>query len=222
MKETKKAILELLSKKSNGKKSSKFDSLVLNLALQKVDSDDFEFDGEAVYTTDKECLIYLVSNTTNYVIPEGVVTIGEMAFRSKKQLKSVTIASTIETIEKDAFYDCDDLETVFIPAQVKAVRAYAFAECDSLKQVTFAGVPEKLSRHVFDDSDNIHRITIPQGSFKFFKKALHYNSDEEYKLLEKPAAEAKPTKEEPKASVVKAEASTEAKPQKDEKNKNNK
>ncbi len=222
MKETKKAILDLLSKKSNGKKSSKFDSLVLNLALQKVDSDDFEFDGEAVYTTDKECLIYLVSNATNFVVPEGVVTIGEMAFRSKKQLKSVTIASTVETIEKDAFYDCDDLETVFIPAQVKAVRAYAFAECDSLKQVTFAGVPNRLSRHSFDDSDNIHRLIIPKGSYKFFKKALHYNSDEDYKLLEKPEADAKATNDEPKASAVKTEKTTPAQALKNESNKNNK
>lgn len=222
MKETKKAILELLSKKSNGKKSSRFDSLVLNLALQKVDSDDFEFDGEAVYTTDKECLIYLVSNTSCFVVPEGVVTIGEMAFRSKKQLKSVTIASTVETIEKDAFYDCDDLETVFIPAQVKAIRAYAFAECDNLKQVTFAGVPEKLSRHAFDDSDNIHRIIVPEGSLKYFRKALHYREDEEYILAEKPAATEATDKEEQKAPAQQADAAPTTKPLKEEKQKNNK
>ncbi len=222
MKETKKAILELLSKKSQGKKSFKFDALVLNLALQKVDSDDFEFDGEAVYTTDKTCLIYLVSSATNFAIPEGVVTVGEMAFRSKKHLRSVTIASTVETIEKDAFYDCDKLETVYIPAQVKAVRAYAFAECDRLKQVTFTGVPEKLSRHAFDDCDNMHRIVIPEGSFKFFKKALHYSGEEEYTLLEKPAADNRPAGEKPEAPKAEAKAAAEAAPLKDEKKKNNK
>lgn len=37
MKENKKAILEILKKKS--KKDGKFESLVLNLALQKIDSD---------------------------------------------------------------------------------------------------------------------------------------------------------------------------------------
>lgn len=41
MKENKKAILEILKKKS--KKDGKFESLVLNLALQKIDSDSFEF-----------------------------------------------------------------------------------------------------------------------------------------------------------------------------------
>ena len=55
MKENKKAILEILKKKSSkkeGKKDDKFESLVLNLALQKIDSDDFDYDGEAVYSTD--------------------------------------------------------------------------------------------------------------------------------------------------------------------------
>ena len=47
MKENKKAILEILKKKSSkkeGKKDDKFESLVLNLALQKIDSDDFDYD----------------------------------------------------------------------------------------------------------------------------------------------------------------------------------
>ena len=54
MKENKKAILEILKKKS--KKDGKFENLVLNLALQKIDSDNFEFDGEAVYTGRQEAL----------------------------------------------------------------------------------------------------------------------------------------------------------------------
>ena len=56
MKESKKMILRLLSK--DGKKSKKFDLLVLNLALQKIDSDNFDFDGQAVYTADRKRLVY--------------------------------------------------------------------------------------------------------------------------------------------------------------------
>lgn len=83
MKENKKAILEILKKKSSkkeGKKDDKFESLVLNLALQKIDSDDFDYDGEAVYSTDKKRLIYCMSNETSFTVPEGVTVIGEMAF----------------------------------------------------------------------------------------------------------------------------------------------
>ena len=184
MKENKKAILEILKKSS--KKDGKFENLVLNLALQKIDSDSFEFDGNAVYTNDKKRLVYCMSQKTSFTIPEGVEIIGEMAFRGKKALKNVIIANSVKEIEHDAFYDCDELDNVYVPAGVKVVRSYAFAECDKLKKITFAGTPEKIGRHTFDDCDQLHDIIVPAGSSKFFRKELHFiDGDTDYLVLEK-------------------------------------
>ena len=189
MKENKKAILEILKKSS--KKDGKFENLVLNLALQKIDSDSFEYDGEAVYTNDKKRLVYCMSQETSFTIPEGVEVIGEMAFRGKKALKNVIIANSVKEIEHDAFYDCDELDNVYVPAGVKVVRSYAFAECDKLKKVTFAGTPEKVSRHTFDDCDQLHDIIVPAGSSKFFRKELHFiDGDTDYLVLEDPKKKA--------------------------------
>ena len=186
MKENKKAILEILKKKAS-KKDGKFESLVLNLALQKIDSDSFEYDGEAVYTANKERLVYCMSNETSFTIPEGVAVIGEMAFRGKKQLKNIIIASTVKEIEHDAFYDCDELDNIYVPAGVKEIKSYAFAECDKLKRITFAGTPKKLSRHAFDDCDQLHDIIVPAGTGKDFRKALHYiDGDTDYIVFEVP------------------------------------
>ena len=183
MKENKKAILEILKKSS--KKDGKFENLVLNLALQKIDSDSFEYDGEAVYTNDKKRLVYCMSQETSFTIPEGVEVIGEMAFRGKKALKNVIIANSVKEIEHDAFYDCDELDNVYVPAGVKVVKSYAFAECDKLKKVTFAGTPNKVSRHAFDDCDQLHDIIVPVGSSKFFRKELHFiDGDTDYLVLE--------------------------------------
>ena len=183
MKENKKAILEILKKSS--KKDGKFENLVLNLALQKIDSDSFEYDGDAVYTNDKKRLVYCMSQETSFTIPEGVEVIGEMAFRGKKALKNVIIANSVKEIEHDAFYDCDELDNIYVPAGVKVVRSYAFAECDKLKKVTFAGTPEKVSRHTFDDCDQLHDIIVPAGSSKFFRKELHFiDGDTDYLVLE--------------------------------------
>ena len=189
MKENKKAILEILKKSS--KKDGKFENLVLNLALQKIDSDNFEFDGDAVYTNDKKRLVYCMSQETSFTIPEGVEVIGEMAFRGKKALKNVIIANSVKEIEHDAFYDCDELDNVYVPAGVKVVRSYAFAECDKLKKVTFAGTPEKVGRHTFDDCDQLHDIIVPAGSSKFFRKELHFiDGDTDYLVLEDPKKKA--------------------------------
>ena len=189
MKENKKAILEILKKSS--KKDGKFENLVLNLALQKIDSDSFEYDGNAVYTNDKKRLVYCMSQETSFTIPEGVEIIGEMAFRGKKALKNVIIANSVKEIEHDAFYDCDELDNIYVPAGVKIVRSYAFAECDKLKKVTFAGTPEKVSRHTFDDCDQLHDIIVPVGSSKFFRKELHFiDGDTDYLVLEDPKKKA--------------------------------
>ena len=183
MKENKKAILEILKKSS--KKDGKFENLVLNLALQKIDSDSFEFDGDAVYTNDKKRLVYCMSQEASFAIPEGVEIIGEMAFRGKKALKNVIIANSVKEIEHDAFYDCDELDNVYVPAGVKVVKSYAFAECDKLKKITFAGTPEKVGRHTFDDCDQLHDIIVPAGSSKFFRKELHFiDGDTDYLVLE--------------------------------------
>lgn len=192
MKENKKAILEILKKKS--KKDGRFENLVLNLALQKIDSDSFEFDGDAVYTANKKRLVYCMSQNEQFTIPEGVIIIGEMAFRGKKQLKCINIPNSVKEIEHDAFYDCDGLDNVFIPAGVKEVKSYAFAECDKLKKMTFAGVPAKLSRHTFDDCDQLHDIIVPAGTSKTFRKALHFiDGDTDFLVLEKPADKAAAT-----------------------------
>ena len=189
MKENKKAILDILKKKS--KKDGKFENLVLNLALQKIDSDSFEFDGDAVYTNDKKRLVYCMSQEASFTIPEGVEIIGEMAFRGKKTLKNIIIANSVKEIEHDAFYDCDELDNVYVPAGVKVVKSYAFAECDKLKKVTFAGTPNKLSRHAFDDCDQLHDIIVPVGSSKFFRKELHFiDGDTDYLVLEDPKKKA--------------------------------
>ena len=185
MKENKKAILEILKK--NSKKDGKFENLVLNLALQKIDSDSFEYDGNAVYTNDKKRLVYCMSQEASFTIPEGVEIIGEMAFRGKKALKNIIIANSVKEIEHDAFYDCDELDNVYVPAGVKVVRSYAFAECDKLKKITFAGTPNKVSRHAFDDCDQLHDIIVPVGSSKFFRKELHFvDGDTDYLVLEDP------------------------------------
>lgn len=191
MKETKKSILKVL-KKDGKKKASKFDRMVLLLALQKIESDSFELDGEAIYTDDRHCLVYCLSQNESFVVPEGVEVIGEMAFRRKKNLKSVVLPAGLQKISRDAFYDCDQLDNVYIPASVMDINGYSFAECDGLRTVTFAAKPKHLSRHTFEDSDNLMRVVVPQGTSEAFKKALHYDSiDDEYLFVEnKPKTEA--------------------------------
>ncbi len=184
MKESKKNILKVLSGDGK-KKNGKFDRMVLLLALQKIDSDQFEYDDEAVYTADRRCLVYCLSQKDSVTVPEGVEVIGEMAFRRKKNLKNVILPTGLQKISRDAFFDCDRLDAVYVPATVSEVGGYAFAECEALKTVTFAGKPKHLSRHAFEDSDSLSRVVVPTGMMEAFQKALHYDGvEDEYLIVE--------------------------------------
>lgn len=187
MKEDKKKILDLL--KTASKKKSKFENLVLNLALQKVNSDRFEYDGKAVYTSDMTTLIYSLADETEFIIPEGVKTIGRMALTQHQKLQKIKFASTVEKIERDAFSDCDALETVTIPATVKGIYGFAFAECDNLREVIFEGVPEHLGRRTFLGSENLHVIRVPKGSADFFRQKLHLVDDPDVLVVERETAD---------------------------------
>ena len=199
MKESKKNILKVLSNDGK-KKTGKFDRMVLLLALQKIDGDQFEYDDEAVYTADRRCLVYSLSQKDSITVPEGVEVIGEMAFRRKKNLKNVILPTGLQTISRDAFFDCDRLDAVYIPATVREVEGYAFAECESLKTVIFAGKPKHISRHAFEDSDSLSRIVVPAGMAEAFNKALHYDSvEDEYLIVEAQAKKTEKPEGEPKS-----------------------
>ena len=127
----KKEILEILKKQS--KKPRKYENLVVNLALQKLNTDKFEFDGKMVFNADKTILIYVVANDEAITVPDTVKVIGQMAFMQHQKLKEITIPASVEKIDKEAFAECDNLTKVVIPASVKGVYGFAFSECDRLK-----------------------------------------------------------------------------------------
>lgn len=77
-------------------------------------------------------------------IGESVECIGEEAFKTCKQLKTVVFAdaSQLKTIDKRAFYQCYKLEEVILPMPLKDIGIDAFRYCNALKTLSF---PESLT-----------------------------------------------------------------------------
>lgn len=167
----KKEILDKISKLA--KKGKKFESLVINRVLQRLDSEDFLIVEKAVCTADHKRLIYVLGDDSDVSIDEGVEVIGEMAIANKKNLKSITLPNSLKKIERDAFMDCDALESVHIPAQVEEIDAYAFSDCDGLKSVYFEKLPKNLHRKAFDECDKLREISVPSEAVKAVRKILH-------------------------------------------------
>lgn len=71
-------------------------------------------------------------NLTKVTIPEGVVGIGEDAFRNCYSLEEVKLPNSLLSIEDMAFYSCSNLTNIVIPNGVKIIGRYAFRGCNGL------------------------------------------------------------------------------------------
>ena len=78
---------------------------------------------------------------SDLVIPEGVTSIGSMAFFGCMGLKSVTLPSTLNSIENFAFSYCTGIKSITIPDGVTTIGINAFSNCAGLQSITIpAGV----------------------------------------------------------------------------------
>lgn len=69
------------------------------------------------------------------VLPEGLITISQNAFRRCADLVSVTLPSTLETIGGSAFAYCTALTDVTFPASLRTLEVSAFYGCTELTKV---------------------------------------------------------------------------------------
>jgi hypothetical protein len=66
------------------------------------------------------------------VTVEGCETIGYAAFRNSKKLRSVSLPDNLVTMEDEAFYGCARLGKTVIPSSVTKIGVDAFSGCEQL------------------------------------------------------------------------------------------
>lgn len=90
-------------------------------------------DGVLFSKTDKRLICYPKAYTSaEYVIPQGIQIIGDCAFGSCDNLKSIIIPDSVTSIGDSAFYDCSSLTSITIPDSVINIGINPFSNCPSL------------------------------------------------------------------------------------------
>ena len=104
---------------------------------------------------DNRCLIvndtlrfFAPSGLTQYIIPDGVTTIGESAFASCLDLTSVTIPKSVTYIGGDAFYECYGLTSVtaYNPTPVDISTVFYRVDCSNCTLYVPAESVEKYKK----------------------------------------------------------------------------
>jgi len=81
------------------------------------------------------------------VVPEGVVEIGEGAFRGMRQIRRVILPASCKMIGDYAFDGCRNLEEIVLPETLAGIGSFAFKNCSALERIvlprTVASIPSQ-------------------------------------------------------------------------------
>ncbi|MBR7176708.1 MAG: leucine-rich repeat domain-containing protein [Clostridia bacterium] len=102
---------------------------------------------------------YNSKNLTSVVIPEGVTSIGNLAFYSSS-MENVLLPSTLETIGNRAFYGCSNLVEINLPASVTTIGSHAFANCKKVQSVVVPNGVTSLEMYTFAGCTSLKTLTI--------------------------------------------------------------
>jgi len=101
-------------------------------------------------------------NINNLVLPDGMTSIGDNAFRGCS-ITSVTIPNSVQTIKVSAFENCVNLTSIDIPNSVISIGNRAFYNCNKLEAVTIPNLVQSIGESAFYGCSRLIKV-INQSS----------------------------------------------------------
>ena len=100
---------------------------------------------------------------TEVVIPDGVETIGENAFKGSKKLTKVTIPDSVSVIERGAFSGCISLQSINLPNGLEIIEENAFGGDLRLTNITIPSSVKQIGRGAFNNCTSLKSMVIPDS-----------------------------------------------------------
>lgn len=93
-------------------------------------------------------------------------------FDYSKDLKSVTLCSSITNIPIGAFAGCESLESIILPHGIITIDDEAFKGCKRLKKIVLPSSITSIGKHVFWGCNDLQSFFVPTGTFGDFASIL--------------------------------------------------
>jgi len=113
------------------------------------------------------------SKLTSVTIPDSVTSIGAYAFEDCSGLTSVTIGNGVTSIGFDAFNGCSGLTSVTIGNGVTSIGYDAFNGCSGLTSIEIPDSVTSIGNYAFNGCSGLTSVTIPDSVTSIGYSAFH-------------------------------------------------
>ena len=124
-----------------------------------------------------DSVIVIPSVITKNGIQYTVTRIGDNAFKSYREMQSVTIPNTVTSIGNRAFAKCYRLKSVDIPNSVTTIGSYTFEECSGLTLIEIPNSVTTFGKGAFYNCYNLTSVEIPNSVTSISNSLFSYCSN---------------------------------------------
>ena len=107
-------------------------------------------------------------------LPEGLTSIGDLAFYDCEGLKTVTLPDSVTRVGEYAFAECAGLAILELGSGVQAVEESAFSDCYALRALDLPASLQSIGMKGFYRCESITALTIPQNVSSVGMSAFGY------------------------------------------------
>lgn len=134
----------------------------------------YQYDGKVTPKT-----LYIPSSIDG----KTIVGLGDKFVEMDKDVEQVILPTTIRHIGQSAFNSCTNLKTINIPPSVQQIDTFAFTACDSLTSVSASGPYTFKNGALYQNgkilvaAPNASEVTIANGVTEIADYAFYYNKN---------------------------------------------
>lgn len=97
------------------------------------------------------------------VLPEGLTSVGDLAFYQCTKLETVSLPSSVQSVGNYAFMDCSGMKVLNLGSGLTSVGDSAFANCYELRSLSLPSSLNYIGMKAFYRCESITSVVIPAG-----------------------------------------------------------